>query len=382
MTTLVRQKSQSKAFRSHGVSLIEVMVTLVVVSVGVLGFASLQGQTQMAELQAAEYAYASRMVNSMAEHLRADADYGNQCLTASSISYNSATTTPPTAITCAETAHVTTTDSINTWVEALSESAVDGITAGGLPDPAGCIGFTAATGTMPSLYNVEVAWKGTNELAYVTSNCAASNNAMRNSVQVTVVVADFLSPSGPVLDCSNSGYASANSSECSCNDPTYATANPGICAVTCNDMNDCQECFWEVSANGGQWNEMRGEENDKKAEDFYKDNGVEIDLESIPNITSGFPSGMHVEKHVTYLTSNATFEGNLIVEDLCLNNNDLTVNGSLIVEQWDQCHGIKVDNVKIVGSGSITMPIVGTCVNPDSRGHDHGSVAPINRPGD
>jgi type IV pilus assembly protein PilV len=76
MTTLVRQKSQSKAFRSHGVSLIEVMVTLVVVSVGVLGFASLQGQTQMAELQAAEYAYASRMVNSMAEHLRADADYG------------------------------------------------------------------------------------------------------------------------------------------------------------------------------------------------------------------------------------------------------------------------------------------------------------------
>mgnify|MGYP006083507759 CR=1 FL=1 len=260
MTILVRKKSQSKAFRSRGVSLIEVMVTLVLVSVGVLGFASLQGQSQMAELQSAEYAYASRMVNSMAEQLRADADYGNKCLGSS---YNSATTKPPTDMACATIAHVTTTNSINTWVGELSQSKVNSITAGGLPDPAGCIGFTAATGDMPALYTIEVAWDGTNELAHVATDCAGSSASMRNSVTTIVVVPDFLLPS---LDCSNNSYAAANPLECVTTD--------------CSDTDDCPSCFADVIDSGGTWYEMRGEENNSHDSDYAPS---PFNLSSVPD---------------------------------------------------------------------------------------------------
>lgn len=392
MTTLVRQKSQSQAFRSHGVSLIEVMVTLVVVSVGVLGFASLQGQTQMAELQSAEYAYASRMVNSMAEQLRADADYGNKCLGSS---YNSATTTPPTDMACATIAHVTTTSSINTWVGELSQSNVNSITVGGLPDPAGCIGFTAAVAAdnMPAMYTIEVTWEGTNELAHVATDCAGSSASMRNSVMETMVIPDFLlpPPPSPPQDCTNPVYVTNNSVECSCATPAYAAlnsaecnvcsnpiwaaANPDDCPMNCTggDLNDCPNCLDLVLETAQVWNEYRDNDNDKAlGTDRDSDPSDET---KFPNLTSP-PTGLViVAGHVAKLTQNVAFTGNLMVEDLCLNGFTLTLTGSLSYEQYGNCHG---NGDADAGAVTLTNPL--SCVDPMIRSpHTHTPRAPINR---
>ena len=143
----------------HGFTLIEVLVTLVITAIALLGFVELQNRAQIANLEATQRAYATMIASNMAEQIKANPEIGADCnLTASfDVGSGHGTWNHP-----CESGN----NSVKEWHKDLRgnrETINSGNQQiGSIKNGHGCINYTAAvpaSGT-PAKYTVSVAWKG------------------------------------------------------------------------------------------------------------------------------------------------------------------------------------------------------------------------------
>ena len=143
----------------HGFTLIEVLVTLVITAIALLGFVELQNRAQIANLEATQRAYATMIASNMAEQIKANPEIGADCnLTASfDVGSGHGTWNHP-----CESGN----NSVKEWHKDLRgnrETINSGNQKiGSIKNGHGCINYTAAvpaSGT-PAKYTVSVAWKG------------------------------------------------------------------------------------------------------------------------------------------------------------------------------------------------------------------------------
>jgi type IV pilus assembly protein PilV len=151
-----------------------VLITLLVVSVGLLGYASLQNRAQKAQLEIYQRVYALNLVDYMVDQIRsnplAQGCYGlasTEVGTGFSGSYSCSAY--GTAETQAQVVNV-----VNDWSDLLKGTAevIDGTSVGGLLNARGCIVYDSANET----YSIAVVWQGLVEtIAPTSTNCGATS---------------------------------------------------------------------------------------------------------------------------------------------------------------------------------------------------------------
>lgn len=157
-----------------GFTMIEVLITLLVFSVGLLGFASLQSRAQKAELEVYQRVYALSLIDYMADQIRsnpaAQGCYGLGNIEVGTGFYGTYSCSAyGTAQTQAEVAAA-----VNTWSNLLkgSSEVAAGNNVGGLLNARGCIVFDAANQT----YNLSVVWQGLVETIAPTSTTCGNTS--------------------------------------------------------------------------------------------------------------------------------------------------------------------------------------------------------------
>jgi type IV pilus assembly protein PilV len=198
MTCLDNEASwvQSRV-REAGFSLIEVLVTIVIVMVGLLGLAGLQARAFTAQLESYQRSQALVLVKDMAGRIEANRK--------NAAAYTGVTLGVGGA--CAAGTTVAAQDLCD-WHNALLGSA-EGGTSGAMIGARGCVFQEVAPASgVAGIYQVVVAWQGMNSTADPGASTAASpgqcglgqyknrdgtvNEALHRAISVPVGVADLL----------------------------------------------------------------------------------------------------------------------------------------------------------------------------------------------
>ena len=185
----------------QGLSMIEVLVTLVLLTVGLLGFATLESKLQVTQMESYQRAQAVLLVNDMAE--RMNSNYPNVS------SYVTGTTTPLGVGNTTETTSCTTLTCYsrdlcewNLAVQGAAETKTSGSTTsnlGALIGARGCVELVQAANTAsgictPGVYRITVTWQGLNATAAPPTGlaCASgkygSNDAFRRAVSLQIAI--------------------------------------------------------------------------------------------------------------------------------------------------------------------------------------------------
>jgi type IV pilus assembly protein PilV len=185
-----------------GFTLIEVLVTLVIIAIGLLGLGAFQARVQQAELEAYNRAQALVILNAMVNRINVNR------LTAPCYAITTGAGTPylgiagmdPTTITCSGFGDVNTQAraiaDLNEW-DAMLKGATEAVGAtatGGALGARGCISFSGA-GTAIASYTVAVAWQGMTETVVPTVDCGNNvygTETRRRVVWTTIKIATLL----------------------------------------------------------------------------------------------------------------------------------------------------------------------------------------------
>lgn len=154
--------------------MIEVLVSLLIIVLGLLGLAGLQTRLQQAEFESYQRSQALVLLYDMVDRINFNRETAS-CFAittaADGTAYYGTGVAAPTA--CG----VSTTENQNRAKEAMLEwdsmldgtaETKDGVAAGAMAGARGCVSLDAATG----IYTVSVAWQGTGETVVPTVNCA------------------------------------------------------------------------------------------------------------------------------------------------------------------------------------------------------------------
>ena len=143
----------------HGFTLIEVLVTLVITAIALLGFVGLQNRAQMAELEASNRVHANLLAQHMVGQIKANPTLGNVCA-----SFSSSTWTTSSTTTC---------PILSTWKSLMDGdnetigAGTSSLKVGGITKGKGCITYAESSTPngliKPAMYKVEVAWQGVNK---------------------------------------------------------------------------------------------------------------------------------------------------------------------------------------------------------------------------
>jgi len=154
-------KTALRSRRQRGATLIEILVSLFILMVGLLGLVGMMVESQRAQLESYQRVQALLLVQDMAARVTANKDAGPCYVSASAYGTGNATT--PDASGCASGSAAQKTRATADLVEwdallkGASETTGGGATnVGGILGARGCITRDAATG----IYQVSVAWQG------------------------------------------------------------------------------------------------------------------------------------------------------------------------------------------------------------------------------
>jgi type IV pilus assembly protein PilV len=169
--TNFRTKSRTK---SRGFSIIEVLITLLVFSVGLLGYASLQDRAQKAQLEVYQRVYALNLIDYMVDQIRANpAAQGCYGLAAVEVGTGYSGSYSCSSYGTTET-QAQVVDAVNDWSNLLkgTSEVSAGNNVGGLLNARGCIVYD----NINEIYTVSVVWQGLVETVAPTStNCGATS---------------------------------------------------------------------------------------------------------------------------------------------------------------------------------------------------------------
>lgn len=164
---------RSRPATNSGVGLIEILISLVVIAIGLLGLAMLQGKAQRAEMESYQRSQALILVQDMISRIRANragakAGQYNNISVGYSSGFNDVTS-------CTDGSTQATVD-LSCWHNALIGAGEQIISSGSptnigaLMGGHGCINSTGADG-----YLVTVAWQSLNEISVSTGDPRATN---------------------------------------------------------------------------------------------------------------------------------------------------------------------------------------------------------------
>ncbi|MCK9284995.1 MAG: type IV pilus modification protein PilV [Rhodocyclaceae bacterium] len=170
----VRRKNQS------GASLIEVLVSMLIVAVGVLGLAALQARAMNAEFESYQRSQAILLANDMVERLRmnrtAMGSFKNITDPATGVSYLGTAGDDSYVVDCTSTQAGKDLCAWSLLLQGSAETNSGGSKIGAMAGARGCISYDPATeisGVVDSgLFTVSVVWQGTQETLASSTNCA------------------------------------------------------------------------------------------------------------------------------------------------------------------------------------------------------------------
>jgi len=143
---MIHDGNKHRARPCSGVGMVEVLVALVVLSVGMLGTATLYVTSMQAKVSALSRMQAVNLAADIADKIRANRNATNYGLTTTTAALTAPTVTCTTANCTA--AQVATMD-LYLWSTAVLTT---------LPAASCSITFTAATSTAPALYVIQLGW--------------------------------------------------------------------------------------------------------------------------------------------------------------------------------------------------------------------------------
>ncbi len=151
---------------ARGTSLIEVLVTLLIVSFGLLGLAGLQSRMQLSEMEAYQRAQALILLDDMASRISVNRGMAASYVTAAPLGANMACSTAPATRPEID---------IAAWCRALQGAAE--VTAGG-SDAGAMIGGRGCVESLPdNEYMITVAWQGMGPISAPPASVACGANA-------------------------------------------------------------------------------------------------------------------------------------------------------------------------------------------------------------
>ena len=183
----------------HGFSLIEVLVTTIIFSLGVLGIMGLNAVSKRSSYESVQRSSASQLSYALLEHMRANSGALAVYLAAGDLGRGSRGGEP--APTCADpavpcTAAEIATHSLWDWEQTLDGNLElsGGVGVGGLVTPTACI--TGPAGGVTGVYTVTVAWLGGVQIANLgANNCGTGLYGPGNIYRRIVVLQSYIDPS-------------------------------------------------------------------------------------------------------------------------------------------------------------------------------------------
>lgn len=190
--------------RQQGLSLLEVLISLLILVFGLLGMVGLQARAQIGTFESYQRGQALILAQDMADRIminrQAATCYAFTTDTASGTPYVGAGYTgTPTCATTAGTAAMQTlaANDLSAWNNALkgASEVLGGAQVGGLLGARGCISFDAAT----SRYRISIAWQGMAPTVAPTAGDTAATcgkdlygpETQRREVNVTLMIASL-----------------------------------------------------------------------------------------------------------------------------------------------------------------------------------------------
>src|SRR5947207_2887527 len=176
----------------YGATMIEVLITIVILAFGLLGLVGLQAKVQLAEVESYQRAQAVVMLNDMVDRINANPGTAGNYVSATVFGTGDATNTPPCP------AAVGAARDQCEWSVALQGAAeLQGTTKlGAMTDARGCIGLVQAANAgagvcTPGIYLVTVTWQGLNATAAPSSACGQNlygTDTYRRAISARVVI--------------------------------------------------------------------------------------------------------------------------------------------------------------------------------------------------
>lgn len=202
---------------ARGYSLLEVLITMFVIAIGLLGLVGLQARALTAEVEAAARGQALLLVNDMADRMAANlntvknpsgsdtynqqsggtkvvfgTDYSNSCVTGNPTSLSDQATCCKTTATTGGTKNSVAESDICEWdlaLKGIGETTGSASKVGGISGARGCV-FLQAT----NVYEIDVVWQGRDATGAVASDLTCGNTAIttrRRAVSRRVWVTDL-----------------------------------------------------------------------------------------------------------------------------------------------------------------------------------------------
>jgi type IV pilus assembly protein PilV len=171
--------------RQRGTTMIEVLVSIIIVVIGLLGLAGLQARINLAEMEAFQRAQAIVLMQDMVDRINANGR--------NAMSY--VTSTPMGAGQSVQVCSAMTgaTRDLCEWSNALlgAGESSGGLQVGAMIGARGCVTNTVAT--LPRQFLISVVWQGVNPtVAPAATDCGSGNygnEATRRALVTTVTIA-------------------------------------------------------------------------------------------------------------------------------------------------------------------------------------------------
>jgi len=146
-----------------GFSLIEVLVTLVILMTGLLGLAGLQGKALSSQMESYQRSQALILIKDMADRINTNREFSSSYITTTPLGVGAAA--------CTGGANTAIRD-LCEWSNALKGSA-EGTSTGAMIGARGCI-YQVSAGA-PQKYLIAIAWQGLSKSAAPAVDCGEGN---------------------------------------------------------------------------------------------------------------------------------------------------------------------------------------------------------------
>ena len=184
-------------YRQHGFSLLEMLVALVIFSVGLLAVAGLQTVSKQANFEGLQRTTASQIANGLLEDMRMNGDSINSYRVAAELGGGSKGGEPLPNCQVGAECNAAQKAAYDLWFwEQVLDGNMEtsgGAGTGGLMFPTLCIDGPAVGG--PGIYRVTIAWRGTVSMVNSVNNrCGATNgnygvaNEFRRIIQIPTYI--------------------------------------------------------------------------------------------------------------------------------------------------------------------------------------------------
>jgi type IV pilus assembly protein PilV len=178
--------------RQRGTSLLEVLITLVLVAFGLLGIAAFQAKAQVGSIEAYQRAQAVLLLEDIQARINSNTDHADDYIVATALGTGNAMSTD-----CSGVAAGSARD-LCEWSAALKGAAENkgGANSGAMTDARGCIERVqtkneAAGVCTQAIYQVSVAWQGLHDTVAPALACGRDQygpDSKRRAISVRVAV--------------------------------------------------------------------------------------------------------------------------------------------------------------------------------------------------